>query len=126
MSGLVQRQIGWVAEPTRGFLEAAPEAVEAAILRLPAQEGACLLIRREEPFHFTLFRAQSLLVRDDLDLSAHDFRDRVGGVADRDLEIAAQVDDLAHGPIRIERRHEASSGVSHPREVARGMQRAEA
>lgn len=61
----------------------------------------------------------------DLDVGTHDFGDGADGVADADLEVAAQVDDLAGTAVGVQGGQEAGDGVGDIVEVACRTQGAE-
>src|SRR5690606_4303356 len=90
-------EVGGIREPLRGLLEAALEALEPAVSRAPAEQTARLAIIGEQALDLALVGPKSDLLGDHLNVRAHHRRNRLGGVADRDLEVAAQVDHFADG-----------------------------
>src|SRR6185437_5324184 len=91
----VAREIGGVHKPLRGLLQPAAHSVEAAEFGRPAELLAGLGVVGPQPLHFAVGGPQPRLVGLDLELGAHHLGDHLRGIADRNLESAAEIDGLA-------------------------------
>src|SRR5678815_4926510 len=109
--GLVAREIGWLYEPVDRFAQAALEAGASAVLRLPLRELPDECVVGPQALHFAAGRPQPLLVADDGHFTLHQTRDGGGGLADRNLEVAAGVDDLADSGIALGQRQKCAHRV---------------
>mgnify|MGYP006158815909 CR=1 FL=1 len=107
-------------------IEAARQAVAARVIRGPASDLRSLGVRRPEPFDFARIGAHALIVADDADFSAHPLGNEGSGLADRNLEIASDIDRRAQRPVGLGDCAEAADRVGDVIEVASGLGRAQA
>src|SRR3569833_405761 len=123
---LVAGEVRGRFEPGHRFCESPSKSFELPVAGRPTQQAASFLVRGPKSLDFAERGAQSLLVRLDLDLGAHDRGDFSRGVSDRDLVVAAEVDDLTDRFGAAQRGDESRHRVGDVVEIASGMYRAEA
>src|SRR5690606_2070885 len=124
--GFVTRQIFGLREPLDRARQAASEAVQARVLRAPAEEGRGLPTVGPQTFDLAAGRTQPRLVRFDRDVLVHQLGNLPDGVADRDLVAPAQVHGLADARRGGGCGNEARDDVVDVVEVAGRRQRAKA
>ena len=81
--------------------------------RLPADQVGGFGIVAPEPLHLGRVGTQACVLGLDADLDAHQVGDCLRRLANRDLEIGAQVHNLTHRAIRARRCDETVDRIGH-------------
>src|SRR6185503_10483084 len=125
-TGAIKPQVAFIGEPGDGCFKSPPEPIAAGVCGLPADQALGLRVVGPKPLNLACLRAQAPALGFHRNPRVHDFRNDAYRIADGDLKIAADIDDLSDRGVGFRRGDECAYGVLDVVEVPGRVQGAEA